>query len=222
VRQSKKKQDDRLDHALAVLIANTRSTKRPLPLTEVAKSLDVIVKELGGYSAAADRLGLSTKMLRQFSYVYRLSPTVQQLVATRKIDSVDAVTHLAMLPRQHQEVVARALSNNEIAISDIRSIVQLQRMRKSSPIEKILDDVRRGKKRREYIAEFVVRGSRDNPGWILKAFQKFISPKEILRVEFDGALGRLVLSPLGRQELVRASRELGVSIERVIPKILEG
>jgi len=218
----KKDQDTELDQALAVLISNTRSTKRPLSLTEVASSLDVAVEKLGSYSAAADRLGLSTKMLRQFSYVHRLSPAVRRLVATRKIDSVDAVAHLAMLKGPHQQAVARALVKGEIATSDIRSIVQLQRGRNSDSIEEILDDVRKNKTRREYVAEFVVRGSRSNRGRILKAFQKFISPNEILRLEFEGALGRLVLSQAGKKELFTAARKLDVSMERVIPRILGG
>ena len=217
----KKKSADSLDQALAVLISNTRSSKRPLPLTDVAKSLDVVVKELGSYSAAADRLGLSTKMLRQFSYVRRLSPSVQRLVASRKIDSVDAVTHLAMLPYEHQKTVAQAVLKGVIAISDIRSIVQLQRAKKSAAIDEIIRDVRKNKTKREYVAEFIVRGSRKDRARIFKTFQKFISPKEIVRIDFDGALGRLVLTEVGKKELLKAAQQFGVSVERVIPKILE-
>ena len=217
----KSDQDDELDQALAILISNTRSTKRPLPLTEVAHWLDVAVKKLGSYSAVADRLGLSTKMLRQFSYVRRLTPRVQRLVAARKVDSVDAITHLAMLSAKHQQAVADAIAHGLMDISDIRSIVQLHRANYSDSIEAILKRVQKSKTQREYVAEFVVRGSR-NRGEILKAFQKFISPKEIARLELNGALGRLVLTETGKKELFRVARDLGTSISQVIPRILEG
>jgi len=183
--------------------------------------LDVAVKKLGSYSAVADRLGLSTKMLRQFSYVRRLTPRVQRLVAARKVDSVDAITHLAMLSAKHQQAVADAIAHGLMDISDIRSIVQLHRANYSDSIEAILKRVQKTKTQREYVAEFVVRGSR-NRGEILKAFQKFISPKEIARLELNGALGRLVLTETGKKELFRVARDLGTSISQVIPRILEG
>jgi DNA-binding transcriptional regulator YdaS (Cro superfamily) len=213
--------DDELNRALAILISNTRSNKRPLPLTEIAKWLNVAVEKLGGYSAVAERIGLSPQMIRQFSYIERLAPSVQQLVASRKLDSVDAVAHLAMLPAKQQQAVAEALAAREIETSDVRAVAQLQRARYSDSIKEILERVKNSKTKREYIAEFVVRGSR-NPERILKTFQKYISPKEIIRVDIDGALGKLVLTQTGKKELFKAARDLGTSINQVIPIILEG
>lgn len=212
--------DEQLKHALAILLSNTEIKKRPLPLTEIAKWLNVAVEKLGSYSAVADRLGLSEKMLRQFSYVGRLSPKVRELVETRKLDSVDAVTHLGMLPTKQQEVVADAFRTGEINTSDIRAVVQLQRSHYSNSIKEILKRVKDNKIKREYIAEFVVRGSR-SPERILRKFQKYISPQEIIRVDIDGSFGKLVLTQSGKKELFRAAQTLGTSINQVIPIMLE-
>lgn len=213
--------DDKLNQALAILISNTRSNKRPLPLTAVAYWLDVAVKKLGSYSAVADRLGLSTKMLRQFSYVERLTPSVQQLVETRALDSVDAITHLAMIPAKHQQAVAQALVSGKLDTSDIRPVVQLYRANFSDSINEIISRVKKNKTKREYIAEFVIRGSRD-PKSILKAFEKHISPKQIIRIELEGSLGRLVLTAIGKKQLQMAARTLGTTMSHVIPTILQG
>lgn len=51
--------DNELKEALAVLLASTDSKTRTLPLTEVAKWLEVAVGKLGSYSAVAGRIGLS-------------------------------------------------------------------------------------------------------------------------------------------------------------------
>lgn len=218
---SSKDKDQELQKALAILISNTRSSKRPLPLTEVAKWLNVAVKQLGSFPAVADRVGLSTKMLRQFSYVNRLSRTAQRLVERRKLDSVDAVTHLAMLPQRVQEAVSSALEAGEIDTVDIRTFVQLHRAGHPGSTEGLFKKVKEAKTKREFIAEFVVRGS-GNRSRIMKALRKFISPDAILRLELTGTLGRLVLSQKGKKELFQAARELGVSINQVIPTILEG
>jgi hypothetical protein len=219
-KRARQEDDDELNQALAILISNTRSSKRPLPLTEVARWLEVAVKKLGSYSAVAGRLGLSTKMLRQFSYVERLTPTAQRLVAARKLDSVDAITHLAMLQNKQQEIVTKALATGRIVASDVRPLVQLQRANYSASVNQIISRVKKDRTRREYIAEFVVRGSRD-PKSIVKAFRKHISPKEIIRVELEGALGRLVLTAIGKKQLQRAARTLETSMNHVIPRILE-
>jgi len=212
--------DDELNQALAILLSNTRSNKRPSPLTEVAHWLNVAVEKLGTYAAVADRLGLSTKMLRQFSYVSRLAPSALNLVATRKLDSVDAVSHLAMLPAQQQEAVTRALQKGTISTSDVRTVVQLRRAGFSDSIPAIISRVRKEKTKREYIAEFVVRGSRDRKR-ILKAFQRYVSPENILRLEFSGVVARLVLNQAGRKELSKAARQFRTSLSQVIPRILE-
>ena len=163
--------DRELQKALAILISNTRSNKRPLPLTEVAKWLDVAVRKLGSFSAVADRVGLSTKMLRQFSYVNRLSKSAQRLVESRKLDSVDAITHLAMLQPSVQDTVSSALKAGEIDTGDIRTFVQLHRAGHPGSTEKLFKRVKEAKTKREFIAEFVVRGW-GNHSRIMKALRK--------------------------------------------------
>ncbi len=213
--------DKELIQALAILISNTRSNRRPLSLTEISQWLDVALKKLGGYSAVADRLGLSTKMLRQFSYVKRLAPGVRPLVDSRKLDSVDAVTHLAMLSPKEQEYIAKALSAGEIESADIRPVVQLRRTHHRGSIQELLKRAKETKKKREFVAEFVARGSVSRAK-IMKAFEKRIPSKEIIRFELKGSIGRLVLTESGKNELQKTARRLGVSINQVIPTILEG
>lgn len=212
--------DDELNEALAILISNTRSNKRPLPLTEIARWLDVALSKLGSYSAVADRIGLSSKMLRQFSYVKRLVKEAQQLVADRKLDSVDAITHLAMLPASDQRHLAESLTIGQIETVDIRPIVQLRRAGKKGSASKLIEAIKKGKTQQEYVAEFVVRGSQD-PKRILSAFRKYISPQEIVRLDLQGALGRLVLTKRGKNELSKVAHRLATSVEHVIPKILQ-
>lgn len=210
-----------LEEALAILISCTHSKIRPLPLTEIAKWLETAVAKLGSCSAVAERIGLSAKMLGQFASVRRLSPDVQRLFQSRQLDSVDAATHLAMLPMSEQIEVANALARGEIDTIDVRGVVELWRTGRSVPVSRLIRQVRESKTKQEYIAEFVVRGHRDR-SQILAAFEKYIPPSEIIRLEIEGALGRLVLSQKGKRALAKAAKTLRTSIEHVIPAILEG
>lgn len=212
-------EDNELEEALAVLISNTRNRKRPLPLTEIARWLQIAVCRLGGYSAVADRIGLSAKMLRQFSYVPKLSNPVQDLFTTRRLDSVDAAVHLAMLPADDQKPVADALAAGEIDTSDVRAIIDLRRAGRSESSRDILERVKSSKTIKEYIAEFIAGGT-PSPDRLRDAFTRYIPPSEIVRLEIDGPAGRLVLTGKGKTALAKAARTFGVPLKSVLPLIL--
>src|ERR1700680_3076422 len=94
------------DSKWAALISSTRTTKRPFSLIELASFAREAIKESGGVEAAAERISLSPRMLKQFLLVDRLDRSVKHLVATRKIDSVDAVGYLVLLAPADQRFVA--------------------------------------------------------------------------------------------------------------------
>jgi hypothetical protein len=215
-------EDDELKEALAALISCTHSKARPLPLTEVGHWLSVALKKLGSYAAVADRIGLSPKMLRQFGYVDRLSRPVQNLFQNRTLDSVDAAAHLAMLPKGEQLAVARAAASGRIDTGDIRAVTQLRKATgRGADINALLERVEKSKTKREYVAEFVVRGRRDRRE-LEKVLRNSLPPGTVIRVEISGSLGRLVLTQGGKKALAKRASEDGVPLRRVIPTILQG
>lgn len=212
--------DEQLKEALAVLISSTRNKKRPLPMTEIARWLEVAVGKLGTYAAVGARIGLSAKMLRQFAAVSELTPEVRDLIASRKIDSVDAVAHLAMLAKSDQLVIAKALAEKTIQTADVRGVVQLRQLEPNLPIDGLLHRITESKTKREYVAEFVIRGGRTEKE-LLQAFEAYIPAEHILRLEIEGALGRLVLSDKGKRALSKAASDLGTTLSEVIPAIFQ-
>ncbi|SRR6266496_3386 len=209
----------RLDEALAAIISSTHAKNRPLPLTRIARWLDLAVSELGSYKAVSDRVGVSPKMLRQFSYVKNLAKPVKDLFERRQLDSVDAAAHLKLIPRHQQRFVGEALARGDLDTDDLRAVAQLRRIRADSPIGTIVEAVQNTKTKRHYVVEFVIRGS-TSAKQIQRAFQKHISPKEVVSLAIDGPIGRLTLSRRGKEQLFKAARDLGVGLKDVVPKIL--
>lgn len=211
--------DKRLTEALAILISSTRSKNRSKPLTEIVKWIKIASEILGSTRKVAERIGLSPQMLRQFESVERLTPAVQELFATRQLDSVDAAAHIAMLPGKDQLQVATLLANGKIDTSDVRAIHQLRKEGSTEEIAAIISRVVDSKTKQEYVAEFVIRGSRTITE-IKTAFCKFIPPDQIIALEVEGVLGRLVLTKNGKDALSAAARRLRVPLSQVIPAIL--
>lgn len=210
---------DDLDRALAMLMACTRTTRRPVGLMELAKSIDLAVLCLGDVATVADRIGLSPKMLQQFLSVRRLTPEVQDLFAARTLDSVDASSQLALLSADDQKEAGKALSAREIDTADLRALVALRRDGDTDPIMKILEKVKVSKTTKEFVVEFVNR-DRLSP----EALRRLLAPRfpdsGIIRIDVQGALARLVLNREGKQALASVAKQLRVPRARVVPTML--
>jgi hypothetical protein len=205
--------------ALAILISSTKTKKRPVSLVDISKWLVVAVNKLGGYKEVADRLGLSTKMLRQFALVTHLQPEVQQLFKSRALDSIDAVVHLLLLSNKEQVIVANVLVDKKIDTKDLRAIVQVRKGNSKVPINKIIDEIIKTKTRKNYVVEFIIREG-DSYTRLMKKFKRYISPNEIIRLDIEGSLGRLILTKNGKQELYRIAKNLNTRFQNVMPAIL--
>ena len=64
--------------ALSILFSNTKRKKRDADLLTIAKSCDYLVKLYGSQKAVADKIGLSSEMVREFLTTLRLPSEVQQ------------------------------------------------------------------------------------------------------------------------------------------------
>jgi hypothetical protein len=211
----------KLKQALAAIISSTRTKTRPMPLTQVACWIKIAVNKLGSYKALSEKVGVSEKMLRQFSYVLDLAKPVRLMFDRRELDSVDAAAHLKLFSPSEQIVVARALANRDLDTSDVRAISQLKRVRQSEPIRSLLSAVRNSKTKQHYVAEFVVRGDATAKS-IEKSVSRYLSQEAVVAIKVDGPIGRLVVTSEGRAEMSRLARQLGVPFKDIVVRILGG
>jgi len=210
---------DSARQALATLISSTRSKRRPVSITEIAKSLSIALAHFGSLKAVADRVGVSPKMLGQFAAVNKLTKQVKDLFEKRLLDSVDAVAHLAMLSPREQNAVGHALATKALDTMDVRAVVELRRVRKADGIRKVIERVRKTKTQRHFVIEFVIRDTKD-PNEVVRRLKRYLSQSEIIRLELDGPFGRLVVSERGKKELENAAAKLQVPLKSVVQRAL--
>jgi len=112
--------------ALSILFGNTKRKKRDADLLTIAQSCDYLVKLYGSQKAVADKIGLSSEMVREFLTTLRLPTEVQEIIAERKIDRVDVVREISVLKSVSKQIaVAKALA--DAPSKDIRDIKRLLR-----------------------------------------------------------------------------------------------
>jgi len=112
--------------ALSVLFANTRRKKRKTDLLTIAKHCDYLVKLYGSQKAVAEKVGLSSEMIREFLVVLKLPKKIQDLVSERKIDSIDIVREISALKEPSRQIVASEAFINSLS-KDVRDIKRLMK-----------------------------------------------------------------------------------------------
>ena len=212
------------DHekALAVLIKNTKTGHRYLSLPEIADWLDIAIKAFGGLRNVADKIGLSSKMLRQFQYIKTLPPTVQELFASRQIDSVDIAVHLSMMGERDQFVISKEIASGRLDSADVRAIHELRKEDPKMSIQAIVDRVRASKNIKQYVAEFVLRNKAITKKLLKKRLGRVVGDSNLVSLEVKGSFGSIVLTPEGKRRLDDTAREKRASRGAIINAVVRG
>lgn len=210
---------EELDLALAKLISSTRTKKRPASIVEICDAAHTAAAELGSLSAVADRIGLSEKMLRQFTTVELLIPEVRGFVLERQIDSVDAVSHLSKMKASDQSCAAKKLIDKSWNTSDVRAFLELRKLQPNSSTPILAKKIESSKVSKEYAFEFVRRGS-INEKQIKQLIEKRLGASSIKGVKTSGSRALVVLTSEGYSKLREISKEESVPLKDIIPYIV--
>lgn len=207
------------DEALALIIASTRTRKRPVSICELATAIEIATREVGTLDALGDQIGLSTKMLRQFMQVNDLSPEVKKLVDTRKIDSVDAVSHIARLSIPDQEAVAKVLAEGDWDTSDVRAFLELRSSKPDTETMELMSQVQSSKTIHEFAFEFIRRQGISEEE-VSNKLSEVIDSGSVKNITFEGTKGTIVFDKHGRDQLRRVAQQRSIPIRDIISNIL--
>jgi len=164
--------------ALAILFANTKRKKRRVDLITIAKSCDYLTKLYNSQKKVAEKVGLSSEMIREFRSALKLSKEVQKLISDRKIDRIDIIKELSTLKDKNKQLaLAKNIAN--MKTKDIRDVKRLIKKANTSIEEskkKVLDSKLKG------LHIFLVDFTDETYDTILKEARKLkIKPAELVR-----------------------------------------
>lgn len=111
--------------ALAIIFGNTRRKpeNRKEDILTIAHCFEYLVKLYGSRKTVSEKTGLSDEMIRQFLTALKLPKEIQNMIAERKIDSVDAIRNLATLEEIKQIETAKVYTKSQS--KDARDIKRL-------------------------------------------------------------------------------------------------
>jgi len=120
--------------AISILFANTKRKKRYVDLITLAQSCKYLVDLYGSKEAVAEKVGLSTEMIRELMLPLKLPREIQKLISSRKIDSIDKVKQISTLKNSSRQIAA-AREFVDTSTKDARDMKRLIK-KAGLPVEK--------------------------------------------------------------------------------------
>jgi len=193
-----------------------------LSLIEIAEWIDVAIQGLGSLKEVSDRIGLSTKMLKQFQYVKKLNPKVQKLFASRKIDSVDIAVHLSMFNDKEQIAVAKKAASGSLNSADVRAIREFRKEVSGLGINDVIEKVKASRDIKQYVVEFVVRSKIIDEKILRDRFSTVMEQKNIVSLSLKGSIGKIIINNRGRKLLQQYAKKHRLTNEQAIAALVQG
>lgn len=204
--------------AISELIGCTRRKRRLKSIIEITDIIEFLHKELGTYRAVAERVGLSTEMLREFRSVRLLDPEVRELVEKRVIDSVDLVYRISKLDPKTQKAVVDKVLKDQMTGDDARVVKSLVVGRKGSGKAAILQTMK-SRDIKTYLIQF--RMPKERTSCQLRGdFSKIIGGREIVSFKFEKGMAVLELSYRGQKELRIAAKRRKKTLRKFVADLL--
>lgn len=127
--------------ALSILFANTRRKKRRVDLITLAQSCKYLVDLYGSKKDVAEKVGLSTEMIRELMLPLKLPREIRKLISSRKIDSIDTVREISALKEPSKQIFAanEFINTSTKDVRDIKRLINKARLSAEKAKEIILE-----------------------------------------------------------------------------------
>lgn len=206
---------------IARLLKSTRTQKRPCSLIEIANDIKWLQDQMGRLENVSQTVGISTEMLKQFLSVKQLSPKVQELVKTRKIDSVTIVYYIRNFSENEQLAIANEVIAGRLSTGDVRALVPLKKSFPHLSIDELILRLQKSKNIKVYVAYFQIPSSIKKIESLEKHFAKIVGKDEIISLSMTDHIGTLELTSVGRKKIMEAARKRNLTLRKFVDRVVK-
>jgi hypothetical protein len=222
MRPEKVPDGNRLEYALAYLLASTRRSRRKTELVEIARQIAIARELLGSLKSVAGHLGLSGEMIREFASVDKLSPPVKDLIRRGMITSVDVAYRLSLLGPADQLSVAKDYVAGRLSSNELKTVVSFKRQAPSHPIGELVNQVSKTRPIRRYLVRFACPQEERRSTRLVTRFSKVIGSENVVDLREGPSVCTLVISRKGEERLREEAHARGVTKRRLVAQIIHG
>jgi hypothetical protein len=125
---------------------------------ETGESLQELINGLSNKKEAAQKLGISVDMVNKFLSVFKVSSEVQELIKSRKIDSIFSVHALKSLSEADQNILAKDIAEKRFSSQEARALIPLRNTFPDEPIKRLINTIKTTKDSKNYVNHFPYPG----------------------------------------------------------------
>lgn len=132
------------EEALAILLKNLKKRKKISDPLRIAEACRYLSNLYGSYSEVADRVGVSSEIIREFVHISKLSENVKKLIQQGLIQGVDIPYRISRIEdKDRQFEIAKAVIGLKSHI--VREIVEYARRHEEKSAEECKEEVLKSK-----------------------------------------------------------------------------
>ena len=214
--------NEELCRLLAKFIGNTHRLRRNDSLLTVADVIDKLLHHLGSLKRVSQRVGVSEEMLREFLSVKKLSTPVRDLLAEKRIVSVDVAYRLSQLSSSEQIRLAQEYLSGRLSGKDVRDTATWRRKHPKSSIATAIRRVKRSRTVRHYLVKVRLEQTRCRLNTFRDRIERLIGRENLLSVEETEGIVCAVINETGRKNIERLASLRGVTRARLVRNALLG
>jgi len=216
------KHEQKLEEALALIIACTRRVKRTKDIVTLAKNISYAEQRMEGLGAVAQAVRLSVQQLKDFLAVEKLCDEVKALVENRAIDSVDMVKTISNMAPDKQKVLANYLVEGKLTSEDVRIIVAFAKRFPQKSMTKVIKNYEKSKDVRVYVVEFRITSDFGGKVKLQRWFGEIVGRRQIRSLLVKDGVGVLKVSSTGLKNLRAAVRENKTTLRKFVASVVKG
>ena len=177
--------------AISLVLANTKTTKRPNNLIEIYKRIKWLIEDTGSIKNLSKIIGISSNMVRKFLSVEMLSPHVIDLIKQNNFDSVTVAYLIKEFKFHIQDCIADEIVKGNLNVDEVKALIPFIRNQEQKSVKKLLHQFKSTQNIKTYIILLPLDENPQKYGRIKTEIEEIIGKNEILK--FDTSNSTLII-----------------------------
>lgn len=210
------------DITLGRMLRNTKraNVSRTASIVEMAADIEMLADHYGSVGKVAELLSITSGMLHKFLTVRKLEPSVQDLVRSRTLDSVEAVANLAKYPPQSQVEIAKALLEKRITSHDLKSLRPLFLAHPNKKAAEVVALYADSKNKKVAVIKFEKSNLHSDLENVRHNFSNLIGIENLISLEMTNNWGNITISKKGEMLLREVAKNQKQTLHQLISNLL--
>lgn len=212
--------EEQINQAIARVILSTKRKSRQYSLYDIGMDILDLKNAKGGLNEVSHVIGISSGMLNQFLSVFKLPPSVIEMVKNRTIDSVSLVHNLSKLPEKDIENLYDLLVEKKISSQELKFLIPFRKHYPNDSIITLLDKINASKNIKVSVVRINSNDTTKTIEELKNIFNSQVGSENFIDVTKEDSLIDIKLTKNGEKILRKKARQSSQTLQELIINLI--